>query len=109
MKNRLAVLFDIKPWQIQSQQDKIESLKKKSIMKKYRFFFEREWICESNKSIDYYNSLSPEDQKLFRFNVNEINWKIYGGLCCYSIKKYLLGMDVEKFTPRNLDLLHLSN
>lgn len=63
-------------------------------MRKYRYFLEHEWICESNKSIDYFSLLSNEDQLNLNFNVNVINWKTYAKLCCYSINKYLLGLQV---------------
>ena len=107
VKNRLAHFLDMKSWKIESQQESITVGKKKEIVRKYKYFFEREWICESNKSIDYFNYLSHEDQILFHFNVNSINWKTYAKLCCYSIKKYLLGIKVEQFSPSNLDLLNL--
>lgn len=87
-------MFDLKSWKIEAQQNNINTFKKMEIMKKYRHFFEREWVCESNKSIDYFNNLSHEDQLLFHFNVNSINWKTYAKLCCYSINKYLLGLEV---------------
>lgn len=37
--------------------------------------------------------------------MNTINWKIYAKLCCYSINKYLLHIQTEKFNPASLDLL----
>ena len=58
VKNRLAHLLDMKSWKIESQQESITLGKKKELVRKYKYFFEREWICESNKSIDYFNYLS---------------------------------------------------
>lgn len=79
--------------------------KKNEIIGKYRFYLSKEWICESNKSIDYFFSLSAQDQQRFHFNVNSINWRAYAKLCCYSVNKYLLGLEVEKFNPSSMDLL----
>lgn len=37
--------------------------------------------------------------------MNQINWKVYAKLCCFSIKKYLLNQDVERFQSSSMDLL----
>jgi hypothetical protein len=75
------------------------------LVDKYRYFLTHEWECESIKAIDLYNHLSPEDQLALNFNVNLINWRLYGKLCVHAVRRYLLGLHVEPFKPESMDLL----
>jgi hypothetical protein len=49
--------------------------------------------------------IEGEERKRFPCNVNEIVWRTYARLCCFSIKKYLLNQKVEEFKPSNMNLL----
>ena len=40
-KNRIAVLLDIKPWKIETQQNNVALMKKQEIIKKYRYYLSR--------------------------------------------------------------------
>lgn len=105
VKHRLGALLDVKSWKIEANKAAIELEQKRKMIKKYQFFLSHEWICSSNKSIDAFNSLAPEEQALFNFNVNSINWKVYSRLCVYAIKKHLLNHHVEDFKADSMDLL----
>jgi hypothetical protein len=92
-------------WKIEGQRQTLEQEQQQAMISKYKYFLSKDWLCESNKTIDLFNQLSPEEQTLFNFNVNSLNWKVYIRLCVYSIKKYILNHYVEQFKPESMDLL----
>lgn len=105
VKRRLGTFLEIVSWKIEGEKRSVEQEQKHSLISKYKYFLCNEWLCESIKTIDIFNQLTSEEQQIFDFNVNHINWKIYVKLCVYSIKKYILHQDVEQFKPESLDLL----
>lgn len=72
---------------------------KGKVVDKYRYFLSHEWECESIRAIDLFSQLGPEDQVALNFNLNQLNWKLYGKLWVYSVRKHLMGHQVEPFKP----------
>lgn len=75
------------------------------LLNKYRYFLNKEWMCECIKAIDMTNRLGGEERGEYCFNVNDINWKVYIRLCVYAIRKHLLNQQIEQFKPEAHDLL----
>lgn len=94
VKKRVGSWLDVVSWKIEGNRAQHEAQQKIQLINKYKYFLTQEWLCESIKSIDIYNQLSPEDQQALDFNINSINWKTYARLCVYSIKKHLLNQYV---------------
>lgn len=89
-----ADLFDLKTTKIELAKEKIKNKRQVEIAEKYSYFLSNEWICSANKCIDIYNRMSPEERRLFPFNLNMIDWKHYLSLYLFGIQKYILGHNV---------------
>lgn len=101
----MGSMLEIASWKIEGQRSGLEIDHRMSLINKYKYFLNQEWMCECIKAIDMTNRMKPEDQEEYCFNVNNINWKMYIRLCVYSIRKYLLNQQIEQFKPEAIDLL----
>jgi fatty acyl-CoA reductase len=60
-----------------------------------QFFTTHQWHFTTDNMMELYDKLSPEDQKLFNFNVKEVNWPNYIGKYCLGMRKYVLKEDLS--------------
>lgn len=60
-----------------------------------QFFTTHEWKFSATNMVELYGNMNPCDQKLFNFNVKEINWPNYIGKYCLGMRKYVLKEDLS--------------
>lgn len=58
-----------------------------------QYFTINEWRFNTDNMVALYETLSPEDQRLFSFNVREVNWPAYIGKYCLGLRKYVMKDD----------------
>uniref|UniRef100_A0A7E5A1W6 Fatty acyl-CoA reductase n=1 Tax=Panagrellus redivivus TaxID=6233 RepID=A0A7E5A1W6_PANRE len=71
------------------------------------FFTTRGWNFESNNLVTLWNTLSPEDQKEFNFDVRQINWDDYLFDYVMGIKVYLLHENLDNLPKARANLARL--
>jgi fatty acyl-CoA reductase len=59
------------------------------------YFTTRGWDFEAKNIIDLWNSIDPEDQKIFNFDIRQVNWNDYLFDIIMGVKVYLLKEDIE--------------
>jgi len=60
-----------------------------------QFFTTHQWKFSTDNMGELFNKLSLEDQKLFNFNIKEVNWPNYIGKYCLGMRKYVLKEDIS--------------
>jgi len=73
-------------------------------------FSTKQWKFENKNSRELWSSLSKDDREMFRFSLEEFDWKPYIKSYYYGIRKHVLHEDlsnVEKATSKNRQLLWL--
>lgn len=58
-----------------------------------QYFTINEWRFNTDNMVALYDLLSPEDQRMFSFNVREVNWPTYIGKYCLGLRKYVMKED----------------
>ena len=63
-----------------------------------RFFIKGEWTFKKPRLVNLWNGLTAEDQDLFLFNLESMDWRTYMHSLVLGIRVYLLkdGVDTVK-------------
>jgi len=59
-----------------------------------QFFTTREWKFSTSNVMELYSKLSLQDQRLFNFNIKEVDWPDYIGKYFLGMRKYVLKEDI---------------
>lgn len=75
----------------------------------FRFFVQNEWIYGTTKLMKMYNSLTPEDKRVFNFDPKSIDWYTYNRCMSWGLRyfvskeKTLIHPEQERFSRMYFD------
>ncbi|XP_048222841.1 fatty acyl-CoA reductase 2 [Perognathus longimembris pacificus] len=73
------------------------------------YFINRSWEWSTNNTEMLMSELSPEDQKIFNFDVRKLDWLEYTENYVLGVKKYLLKEDMARIPEARQHLRRLRN
>lgn len=73
-------------------------LKTENLMDMYRTYMINEWKFDNSNIKKLWLSMSLEDRKSFRFNLEEFDWNSYIKSYYYGIRKYKIHEELDNVT-----------
>lgn len=61
----------------------------------FEYFTSNQWIFENARATQLFRSLSPEDRKIFNYDVHRVQWEPYIMNFAYGIKRFILKEEAE--------------